>query len=163
MTQLVKNPPAMWETWVQSLGREDPLEKGMNNYSSILAWRILWTVEFCSPCPRQHLIFVDLWRRAVLRGVSWCLVALICHISLTVMLSIFSWALLPSGCLLKTNVYLDLWPVFLLSLFFDVELNELFPCLEMNKLFLNLIITISPSLRVVFFFHLEFPLLCKSF
>ena len=42
MAQLVKNPPAMWETWVQSLGWEDPLEKGMATHSSILAWRIPW-------------------------------------------------------------------------------------------------------------------------
>ena len=38
---MVKNPPAMWETWVQSLGREDPLEEGMAAHSSTLAWRIL--------------------------------------------------------------------------------------------------------------------------
>ena len=43
MTQLVKNLPAMWETWVQSLGWEDPLEKGKVTHSSILAWRIPWT------------------------------------------------------------------------------------------------------------------------
>ena len=42
--QLVKNPPAMWETWVLSLGWEDPLEKGKATHSSILAWRIPWTV-----------------------------------------------------------------------------------------------------------------------
>ena len=41
--QLVKNPPAMWEIWVQSLGWENPLEKAMATHSSILAWRILWT------------------------------------------------------------------------------------------------------------------------
>ena len=40
---MVKNLPAMWETQVRSLGEEDPLEKGMATYSSILAWRILWT------------------------------------------------------------------------------------------------------------------------
>ena len=40
MTQLVKNLPAMQETWVRSLGREDPLEEGMATHSSILAWRI---------------------------------------------------------------------------------------------------------------------------
>ena len=40
MAQLVKNLPAMWETWVWSLGWEDPLEKGMATHSSILAWRI---------------------------------------------------------------------------------------------------------------------------
>ena len=41
----VKNPPAMQETWVQSLGQEDPLEEEMAPYSSILAWRIPWTEE----------------------------------------------------------------------------------------------------------------------
>ena len=40
MAQLVKNPPAMQETWVQSLGWEDPLEKHWLTHSSILAWRI---------------------------------------------------------------------------------------------------------------------------
>ena len=45
VAQLVKNPPAMWETWVQSLGWEDPLEKGKATHSSILAWRIPWTVQ----------------------------------------------------------------------------------------------------------------------
>ena len=40
-----KNPPAMRETWVQSLGWEDALEKGMATHSSILAWRIPWTGE----------------------------------------------------------------------------------------------------------------------
>ena len=40
---MVKNPPAMQETWVQSPGWEDPLDKGMANYSSILTWRIPWT------------------------------------------------------------------------------------------------------------------------
>ena len=44
VAQLVKNPPAMRETWVQSLGWEDPLEKGKATHSSILAWRIPWTV-----------------------------------------------------------------------------------------------------------------------
>ena len=43
VAQLVKNPPAMWETWVQSLDWEDPLEKGKATHSSILAWRIPWT------------------------------------------------------------------------------------------------------------------------
>ena len=44
VTQLVKNPPAMRKTWVWSLGWEDTLEKGKATHSSILAWRILWTV-----------------------------------------------------------------------------------------------------------------------
>ena len=45
VAQMVKNLPATQETWVQSLGWEDPLEKGMATHSSILAWRIPWTEE----------------------------------------------------------------------------------------------------------------------
>ena len=45
MAQILKNLPAMQETWVQSLDQEDPLEKGMATYSSVLAWRIPWTEE----------------------------------------------------------------------------------------------------------------------
>ena len=43
VAQLVKNLPAMWKTWVQSLGWEDPPEKGKATHSSVLAWRIPWT------------------------------------------------------------------------------------------------------------------------
>ena len=45
MAQAVKNLPAMQETWVRSLGQEDPLEEGMATPSGILAWRIPWTEE----------------------------------------------------------------------------------------------------------------------
>ena len=45
MAQRIKRLPAMWETWVQSLRWEDPLEKEMATHSSILAWRIPWTEE----------------------------------------------------------------------------------------------------------------------
>ena len=45
VAQMVKSLPAVWETWVPSLGWEDPLEKGMATHSSILAWRIPWTEE----------------------------------------------------------------------------------------------------------------------
>ena len=45
MAQMVKNLPAMRETWVRFLGWENPLEKRMATYSSILAWRIPWTEE----------------------------------------------------------------------------------------------------------------------
>ena len=44
VAQLVKYPPAMWEARVRSLGWEDPLEKGKATHSSVLAWRIPWTV-----------------------------------------------------------------------------------------------------------------------
>ena len=44
MAQLVKNLPAMQETWIRSLGWEDPLEKGKATHSRILAWRTPWTV-----------------------------------------------------------------------------------------------------------------------
>jgi len=42
---MLKNPPAMWETWVRSLGWEDPLKEDMATHSSIVAWRIPWTEE----------------------------------------------------------------------------------------------------------------------
>ena len=45
VAQLVKNPPAMRETWVRSLGWEDPFDKGTATHSSIVAWRIPWTVQ----------------------------------------------------------------------------------------------------------------------
>ena len=45
VAQMVKNPPAMQETWIRSLDWEDPLEKGMTTHSSILAWRIPWMEE----------------------------------------------------------------------------------------------------------------------
>ena len=44
VAQLVKNPTTMWETWVPSLGWENPLERGMATHSSVLAWRISCTV-----------------------------------------------------------------------------------------------------------------------
>ena len=45
MAQMVKHLPAMWETWVRSLGWEGPLEKEMATHSSTLAWKIPWTEE----------------------------------------------------------------------------------------------------------------------
>ena len=75
VSQMVKNLPAMQETWVQSLGREDPLEKEMATHSSILAWRIpmdggawwatvhgvaksqTWLSDFTSLCPQIKTVF----------------------------------------------------------------------------------------------------------
>ena len=45
VAQMIENLPAIWETWVQSLGQEDPLEKAMATHSSILAWEISWLEE----------------------------------------------------------------------------------------------------------------------
>ena len=45
VAQLVKNPPVMWETWIRSLDWEDPLEEVTGARSSILAWRIAWTIQ----------------------------------------------------------------------------------------------------------------------
>ena len=59
VAQMVKHVPAMWETWVQFLDWEDPLEKGKATHSSVLAWRIPWTVAHCnctmSLCPWYSL------------------------------------------------------------------------------------------------------------
>ena len=62
VAQLVKNLPAMRETWVQSLGWEDPLEKGMATHSSILAWRTPWTVQSMGTQRVRHNWFTfTLW------------------------------------------------------------------------------------------------------
>ena len=64
VAQLVKNPPATLETWVQSLGWEDPLERGKATHSSILAWRIPWTVQSMrSQRVRQDWVTFSLYRR----------------------------------------------------------------------------------------------------
>ena len=55
LAQMLKNPPAMQETWVTSLGQEDPLEEEMATHSSIPAWRIPWTEELGSPWGFQVL------------------------------------------------------------------------------------------------------------
>ena len=54
MAQRLKHLPPMQETWVRSLGLEDPLEKEMATHSSILAWRIPWTEELGSYSPQGH-------------------------------------------------------------------------------------------------------------
>ena len=56
MAQLIKNPPAMWDTWVWSLSWKDPLEKGKAAHSSILAWRIPWIY---SPWGRKESDMTD--------------------------------------------------------------------------------------------------------
>ena len=60
VAQLVKDPPAVQETWVPSLGWEDPLEKGKAAHSSILAWRIPWPVQFMELQRVRYKFLVDL-------------------------------------------------------------------------------------------------------
>ena len=67
VAQLVKNPPAMWETWVWSLGWEDPLQKGKATCSSILAWRIPYSS----------------WGRKELDLTEWLLLLLSVHFPLS--------------------------------------------------------------------------------
>ena len=55
VAQRVKHLTAMWETWVRSLGQEDPLEKEMATHSSTLAWKILWMEEPGTPWDRKEL------------------------------------------------------------------------------------------------------------
>jgi len=54
VAQMAKNLPEMWETWVQSLGQGDPLEKGMATHSNTLAWRIPWTESLAGYSPWGH-------------------------------------------------------------------------------------------------------------
>ena len=54
VAQLVKNLPAVWETWVQSLGWEDALEKGMATHFSILIWRVPWSAMYMESQRVRH-------------------------------------------------------------------------------------------------------------
>ena len=63
VAQMVKNLPAMPETWIQSLGWEDPLKKGRTTHSSILAWRIPWAEE-----PGMYLITLLLSLRCLYKN-----------------------------------------------------------------------------------------------
>ena len=56
---MVKSLPAMWVTWVRSLGQEDPLEKEMSTHSSILAWKISWSLAGYSPWGHQQTHLSD--------------------------------------------------------------------------------------------------------
>ena len=74
MAQTVKNLPTMWETWVRSLGQEDPLEKGMATHSSILAWRMLWPEkpgELWSIGLQSRTLLKQLSIRALFQLLSW--------------------------------------------------------------------------------------------
>ena len=86
VAQTVKNLPAAQETQVQSLGGEDPPEKGMATHSSILAWRISWTEE-----PAEH----------VPHNVSLIQWQLLCHVEARFTLVLLFTALVVSGALIS--------------------------------------------------------------
>ena len=81
MAQMVKNLPAVEESWVQSLGQEDPLENGMATHSSILGWRIPWTEEpgglqsigFCKESDTAERLTVSLFRVVIGLDNAECL------------------------------------------------------------------------------------------
>ena len=60
IAQMVKNLPTMWETQVQSLGRENPLQKEMATHSRTLAWKIPWTVAYQAP-PSMRFSRQEYW------------------------------------------------------------------------------------------------------
>ena len=74
VAQTVKNLPAMQETWIQSLSREDPREKGMAIHSSILAWRIPWTEEerFCALCLGANFNFPSFGKQNISNSLVGC-------------------------------------------------------------------------------------------
>ena len=84
MTQLVKKPPAIWETWVRSLGWEDPLEKGKATHPSIPAWRIPWGRKESETTERLSLSTMFLRFFLVVSCIStlffffYCLIAIYC-------------------------------------------------------------------------------------
>ena len=115
VTQLVKNPPAMWEIWVQSLDWEDPLEKGKATHSSILAWRIpcLYSPWGCKESDMtEQLSLTDLSLLTVFDltyGLGGCNFNHPCSLLITIMWNIFSIHLLsaymyPENCTYLINL-----------------------------------------------------------
>ena len=81
VAQLVKNLPVMWETWVWSLGWEDPLEKGKTTHSSILAWRIPWIIWSLKESDATEWLSLTLWicTKCTLKFVSWSDLKFLCY------------------------------------------------------------------------------------
>ena len=149
VAQRLKHLPPMWETWVWSLGQEDPLEKEMATHSSILAWRVSWTEEpgrlqsagsrrvrhnwatslHFSSHTHQCLLFVVILMVVILTGMSWYLyliVILFCISLMIVIFSIFSCACWLSVYYLWKNVCETFCPFFnWVVRFFNLELYEL--------------------------------------
>ena len=73
VAQMVKNLPAIWETQVQSLGWEDPLEEGMATHSSILAWRIPWSLAGDSPRGPKELDTAEVTEQAGIQCILDCI------------------------------------------------------------------------------------------
>ena len=72
VAQMVKNLPAMWETWALSVGWEDPLEKGKATHSSILAWKIPWTVQSMGYLRDMTATFTSLLQYIMELNLSSC-------------------------------------------------------------------------------------------
>ena len=83
VAQTVKNPPAVRETWVQSLGWEDPLEKGKGTHSSLLAWRTPWTVQFMgSEMTEQLSLLLSYYPHCLLCLFGWLIWVFCFHVFL---------------------------------------------------------------------------------
>ena len=104
MAQMVKNLSVMWETWVRSLGQEDPLEKEMATNSGILAWRLPWTEEAGG--------LESMWSQRV--GNNWATNTFISAIVLPMKTNGFISPCVPHNCEIKHNngnpKVLQIWP-----------------------------------------------------
>ena len=73
VTQLVKNLPGMWETWVRSLGWRDPLEKGKTTHYSILPWKVPWAIQSMRSQRNQPWIFTRMTDAESQASILWLL------------------------------------------------------------------------------------------
>ena len=154
MTEIVKNQPAMQETWVRSLGQKDPLEKEMTTHSSILAWRIPWTgKELDTIEPWTPSLSEGNTSEASLRGAArkflykLLLVSFSVSLSLSLSLPLFSLYL----CLCQS---ISLSPSVSLSLFVSLSVSLSFSSLLSLPVFLfvsvPLYLCLSASLSLSF-------------
>ena len=145
---MVKRLPAMWETWVWSLGREDPLEKEMATHSSTFAWKIPWTEE----AGRLQSMGSQSW--TWLSKITWCCIthfeslscSAACQASLSFTVSQSLLKLMSIELVMLSNHLILWWPLLLPSVFPSIRFfsNELALCIRWPKDW-SFSFSISPS------------------
>ena len=126
---MIENLPAMWEIWVQSLGQEDPMEKGIATHSSFLAWRIPWTEE----PGRLQPLSVQLLSHVQLFAIPWTAAH---QASLSIINSWSLFKLMPIESVMPSNHLILCRPLLLLpSIFPSIRVfsNESVLCIRWPK------------------------------
>ena len=149
MVQIVKNVPAMQETWVQSLAWEYPLDKGMPTHSSILTWRIPWTVEPCGSQSMGSERVRCLWATNTFTFVTWSLIYFHRHTHVTIHIPLYKMLTCPlrhqhayKFIHRQTHICTQQYTKMLLLIYSE---RGAFSCIYMNTNFLTGITKLIPT------------------